>query len=189
MKCAYCGNAEGPFHRDHVVPRSRGGTDSASNIVTACAKCNAEKHDRLASEWLGDKCPTEILRIEARVNKRLSKDFSKRDRKAFRHPLVGKYFHSYEGPVLQWQGQVLAVVGDSFLVQLYEWIAGSPSDQVLVGQTEMKGWKFYDHLDDMALAYRMYELRNPTNSERMRERLSDWAERDGDHAGSVRRGG
>lgn len=32
---------------DHVVPRSKGGDDSDSNLVVACFKCNYEKGDRL----------------------------------------------------------------------------------------------------------------------------------------------
>lgn len=32
---------------DHVVPRSRGGADDASNMVVACRPCNAAKADRL----------------------------------------------------------------------------------------------------------------------------------------------
>lgn len=35
---------------DHVLPRSRGGRDSWSNIVSACSGCNRRKGDRLPSE-------------------------------------------------------------------------------------------------------------------------------------------
>lgn len=28
---------------DHVIPRSRGGTDQSSNLVTACRRCNTKK--------------------------------------------------------------------------------------------------------------------------------------------------
>jgi 5-methylcytosine-specific restriction endonuclease McrA len=43
--CLYCGT---PFHarelsRDHVTPLSRGGTDSWTNVVTACKRCNNHK--------------------------------------------------------------------------------------------------------------------------------------------------
>lgn len=64
--CAYCGNTEGPFHYDHVVPRSRGGPDTPRNLVQACAKCNREKHDRLPSEWLSA-VPCAVAAIEERV--------------------------------------------------------------------------------------------------------------------------
>jgi len=175
MKCSYCGETSGPFHRDHVVPRSRGGPDTSKNLVMACADCNSKKGDKLASEWLGDKCPVEILKLEARVNAKLRQDFSRRDsRKTHRHPLVGKFFHSYEGRILQWQGKVVACLDDGFLVQLYEWIAGQPSDQVFVASSEIKSWKFYDSIEDWRCAYDKYELNHPLMSDRMRERAADW---------------
>lgn len=51
-ECYYCGTTRGPFHRDHVIPRSRGGSDDESNIVIACASCNSAKGDRTPEEWL-----------------------------------------------------------------------------------------------------------------------------------------
>jgi HNH endonuclease len=43
--CRYCG-AAAPFvilHVDHVVPRKHGGSDEATNLVTACEDCNTGK--------------------------------------------------------------------------------------------------------------------------------------------------
>lgn len=80
--CVYCGSETSEPHRDHVVPRSRGGPDAAFNIVMACQKCNFEKRDKLPSEWLGDKCPESVFQIESRVNQRLKNEFKKRDRKS-----------------------------------------------------------------------------------------------------------
>jgi 5-methylcytosine-specific restriction endonuclease McrA len=50
--CQYC---RGPFptHEltfDHLIPRSRGGRTSWSNIVTACNRCNIKKSNRLPHE-------------------------------------------------------------------------------------------------------------------------------------------
>ena len=50
--CAYCG---GRFHaddltREHIVPVSRGGTDSWMNCITACRACNGRKGNRLPEE-------------------------------------------------------------------------------------------------------------------------------------------
>lgn len=45
FKCQYCG-AEAPDVRlevDHVIPRSKGGSNRPSNLVTACAPCNRGK--------------------------------------------------------------------------------------------------------------------------------------------------
>lgn len=50
--CAYCG---GEFHpddltRDHVHPRSRGGQDIWTNVVSACGGCNKFKDARTPDE-------------------------------------------------------------------------------------------------------------------------------------------
>lgn len=43
--CLYCGHRfrPGDLTRDHVVPVSRGGADSWTNVVTACRRCNHRK--------------------------------------------------------------------------------------------------------------------------------------------------
>jgi 5-methylcytosine-specific restriction endonuclease McrA len=42
--CSYCGGVADTT--DHVIPRSRGGTDDDSNLVAACRPCNSRKKDR-----------------------------------------------------------------------------------------------------------------------------------------------
>jgi 5-methylcytosine-specific restriction endonuclease McrA len=42
--CQYCG-ARGEMTFDHVVPRSRGGRTTWTNVVAACGKCNLKKGD------------------------------------------------------------------------------------------------------------------------------------------------
>ena len=39
--------------RDHVIPRSRGGSNHSSNIVLSCHSCNVQKRARTPSEWGG----------------------------------------------------------------------------------------------------------------------------------------
>jgi hypothetical protein len=53
-RCFYCETKSGPFHEDHVVPFSRGGSSLPRNLVLACASCNTAKSDRLPSEWRQD---------------------------------------------------------------------------------------------------------------------------------------
>lgn len=45
FRCVYCGASPdvAELHVDHRQPRSRGGTDHPSNLVTACAACNLSK--------------------------------------------------------------------------------------------------------------------------------------------------
>ena len=47
-RCAYCGAPAATI--DHVVPRSRGGEHSWTNVVSACHRCNHLKADRPIGE-------------------------------------------------------------------------------------------------------------------------------------------
>jgi 5-methylcytosine-specific restriction endonuclease McrA len=47
--CVYCG-AEATAV-DHIVPRSRGGSDKRSNLAPACQLCNSAKQNRTPEEW------------------------------------------------------------------------------------------------------------------------------------------
>lgn len=46
--CMYCGNRfrARDLSRDHVTPRSQGGADTWTNVVTACKRCNNHKAGR-----------------------------------------------------------------------------------------------------------------------------------------------
>jgi 5-methylcytosine-specific restriction endonuclease McrA len=46
--CGYCGLRADTI--DHVRPRSRGGAHVWTNVVSACARCNHRKGDRLLTE-------------------------------------------------------------------------------------------------------------------------------------------
>lgn len=50
--CAYCGSSFSSkvLTRDHVHPRTRGGKDVWTNVVTACKPCNNHKGDRLLTD-------------------------------------------------------------------------------------------------------------------------------------------
>ena len=51
-RCQYCGRRfpSSELSLDHVVPRSRGGQSTWTNIVCACTRCNARKGGRLPAE-------------------------------------------------------------------------------------------------------------------------------------------
>lgn len=55
--CAYCGvTLDGCPDRprpqvDHVMPKSRGGSNHLSNKVLACGSCNASKNAKTPEEW------------------------------------------------------------------------------------------------------------------------------------------
>ncbi|OGB89194.1 HNH endonuclease [candidate division WOR-1 bacterium RIFCSPHIGHO2_01_FULL_53_15] len=48
--CQYCGRAHSNLTIDHILPRSRGGDDSWTNMVVCCARCNCKKGDRTLEE-------------------------------------------------------------------------------------------------------------------------------------------
>lgn len=50
--CQYCGRAapEVVLHVDHIIPRSKHGTDDAMNLVTSCVDCNLGKGKRKLSD-------------------------------------------------------------------------------------------------------------------------------------------
>lgn len=52
--CAYCGQKYQSNHltRDHIKPKSQGGEDTWTNVVTACKPCNQHK-DRRTPEQAG----------------------------------------------------------------------------------------------------------------------------------------
>ena len=64
--CAYCGKIFKDLHltRDHIVPRSRGGEDRWTNVVTACETCNHRKDNRLLQE-----CGMQLLYVPYAPNR------------------------------------------------------------------------------------------------------------------------
>jgi 5-methylcytosine-specific restriction endonuclease McrA len=46
--CYYCGCVTGKdnLQMDHIVPRSRGGTNAVSNLVLSCESCNKVKSNK-----------------------------------------------------------------------------------------------------------------------------------------------
>lgn len=47
--CQYCGSHEN-LTLDHIIPKSKGGTTSWDNLVTACNKCNNKKDNKTLHE-------------------------------------------------------------------------------------------------------------------------------------------
>lgn len=50
--CRYCGDLNGPYEVDHVIPISRGGTNAIENLACACVSCNTQKRSHLLHEWI-----------------------------------------------------------------------------------------------------------------------------------------
>jgi hypothetical protein len=63
-QCVYC-NSIDDLTTDHLIPRSRGGDDSADNVVLACQLCNISRSDKGIFEWLGLKEKDRLHRLVA----------------------------------------------------------------------------------------------------------------------------
>lgn len=50
-KCAYCGKENVPLEIEHIIPKSRGGTNRISNLTLACHECNQKKGNMTAAEF------------------------------------------------------------------------------------------------------------------------------------------
>ncbi len=51
QKCASCGAKGIPLQIEHLVPKSRGGSERASNLTLACEPCNVHKGHQTADEF------------------------------------------------------------------------------------------------------------------------------------------
>jgi len=56
--CCYCGEhfSSDRLTRDHIIPMSRGGTNTWMNVTSSCCSCNCTKDNKLLSE-----CSMELL--------------------------------------------------------------------------------------------------------------------------------
>ena len=63
-ECVFCGSKI-DLQMDHLIPRNRGGSDSADNMVWSCQKCNASRGDKGIFEWLGLKEKDKLHRLVA----------------------------------------------------------------------------------------------------------------------------
>ena len=70
--CAYCGATDRALQRDCVLPISRGGRYTDTNVVPACGSCNASKCNSEVTSWLRRKRLDEqaflVRHIEVRPN-------------------------------------------------------------------------------------------------------------------------
>ena len=53
--CQYCGGKSGDpvLEWEHMIPKSRGGSDSVKNATLSCSRCNRDKGALTPGEWLG----------------------------------------------------------------------------------------------------------------------------------------
>ena len=69
--CLYCcadlhGAAPSDITLDHLVPDSKGGSNSPRNLITACRACNCSRQDKPVSRFAGPEARKHIARNRAR---------------------------------------------------------------------------------------------------------------------------
>jgi 5-methylcytosine-specific restriction endonuclease McrA len=70
-KCAYCGDKNTPLEIEHIVPKSKGGSDRVSNLTLACTPCNLAKGNMDVADLLAGK-PARLKAILATAKKPLA---------------------------------------------------------------------------------------------------------------------
>jgi 5-methylcytosine-specific restriction endonuclease McrA len=63
-ECAYCGAKNVPLEIEHIIARSKGGSDRVSNLTLACIPCNIDKGSKDIKEFLKRK-PKRLKKIQA----------------------------------------------------------------------------------------------------------------------------
>lgn len=64
QECVFCGSTS-ELQMDHLIPRNRGGSDAADNMVWACCSCNGSRGEKGIFEWLGLKEKDKLHRLVA----------------------------------------------------------------------------------------------------------------------------
>ena len=72
-KCFYClcELKDNTFYLDHIFPRSQGGENYKSNLITACKTCNSKKSDKNAEDFLIDNYRSGLLIQEEFLNQKI----------------------------------------------------------------------------------------------------------------------
>lgn len=65
-QCAYCQSEGVPLQIEHIFPKSRGGSDRASNLTLACDACNKAKGNQDIHDFLADR-PALLERIKVQA--------------------------------------------------------------------------------------------------------------------------
>lgn len=69
-KCAYCGAENIPLQVEHIHPKSKGGSNSVTNLTLACEPCNKKKNTHSIEEFLKNK-PELLKKIKSQAKRPL----------------------------------------------------------------------------------------------------------------------
>lgn len=95
-RCAYCNEILGRNSTlDHVLPRSKGGETTLTNLVACCFPCNSHKSSHPVFEWFRSRaeyCPEREHRLHCWLSGKTHES----------HPLL----HEHESATSQWLAKV-----------------------------------------------------------------------------------
>jgi hypothetical protein len=69
-RCVYCKKKNIPLEIEHIIPKSRGGTDRTNNLTISCQPCNLKKSNKLVSE-----CPPKLQKIISKIQQQAHKTY------------------------------------------------------------------------------------------------------------------
>lgn len=105
MACAYCGAGvedEGVIlSLDHIVPRSAGGGNAASNLVTSCKSCNSARGDIEIDAWC------ETVTVDAEEAQALRAYIARQAKRKLERELAKQFIARRNS----WQGACSAAAG------------------------------------------------------------------------------
>ena len=85
--------------------------------------------------------------------------------------LVGKWVHVIEKGEIEGQGKIVSMPAPgTYMVQLYDWLAGEPNCLRLVPLSEMSDWRFYDTSELMADTFNL-RLDNKPQADAFTQRI------------------
>ncbi|MEW6491569.1 MAG: RNA-guided endonuclease IscB [Cyanobacteriota bacterium] len=67
-RCSYCGATDTQLEIEHIIPKSRGGSNRVSNLTLSCTKCNQKKGNKPIEQFLKNK--PELLKSVLAQSKR-----------------------------------------------------------------------------------------------------------------------
>lgn len=160
FKCRYCGRQQGDgiaLEVDHVMPKSRGGSNHRDNLVAACFDCNRGKRDSLGVLPPPDEY---IAGPELPEGWPVGAFFHYVHDEASAAEASAKYSHRVDANDVTYQGRIERVDADCVWVRLFSFLDGGNDGSL---QTlPIEGWRrfrLYKTDREMRFAYTAHGVR------------------------------
>jgi hypothetical protein len=168
-RCAYCQTSGVPLQVEHLIPKSRGGSDRASNLVIACDSCNKRKGTRTAEEFgypeiqaqarVPLKDAAHVSSLKTAVVKPLAQQFGS-ERVAVTYGFETKYqriqvlnlpkSHANDAVAIACEiGEIVKPGSNVYQIRCigrgnYQLYNGKRSEHKVWGPKKLHGWKLYE---------------------------------------------